>query len=167
MTMAFWAKAMGRGRGAILAVSAATALTAAAAQGAPLNEHCLVSVLNRSAKVQADGSWVLPNVPSNIGRVRVRATCVENGLTRSGQSDYFTVPRSGAIKVPDIRFDDAAPVPSRLDLTAPDATLHAIGATQQLTARATYPGGAALDVTQAVRGTNYTSSNPAIVTVGE
>src|SRR3954466_3835933 len=155
MRMGFRAKAMGRGRGTILAVSAGAVLAgAAAAQAAPLNDHCIVSVLNRSAKVQADGSWVLPNVPSNIGRVRVRATCVENGLTRSGQSDYFTVPSSGAIKVPEIRFDDASPVPSRLELTAAETTLHSIGATSQLSARATYPGGAALDVTQAVRGTN-------------
>src|SRR5712691_6385483 len=100
--MAFWAKAGADGHGwrrraAAGAVAAATLGLAGPAGGATLNEHCIVSVLNRSAKVQADGSWVLPNVPSNIGRVRVRATCVENGITRSGQSEYFTITRNPAI----------------------------------------------------------------------
>src|SRR5947207_13129486 len=120
--MALWARANAGGRGwrrmaAAAAVAAAALGLAAQARGATLDEHCIVSVLNRSAKVQADGSWVLPNVPSNIGRVRVRATCVDNGVTRSGQSDYFIITRNGATKVPVIVFDDASPVPSRLDLT--------------------------------------------------
>src|SRR5712691_1244640 len=138
--MAFWAKAGADGHGwrrraAAGAVAAATLGLAGPAGGATLNEHCIVSVLNRSAKVQADGSWVLPNVPSNIGRVRVRATCVENGITRSGQSEYFTITRNGATKVPDILFDDASPVPSRLDVTVADATFHSVGATAQLATR--------------------------------
>ena len=107
--MALWARANAGGRGwrrmaAAAAVAAAALGLAAQARGATLDEHCIVSVLNRSAKVQADGSWVLPNVPSNIGRVRVRATCVDNGVTRSGQSDYFIITRNGATKVPVIVF---------------------------------------------------------------
>src|ERR1041384_1951044 len=39
---------------------------------AQLNEHCTVSVLNRTAQVRASGRWRLPNVPANIGRVRAR-----------------------------------------------------------------------------------------------
>src|SRR4030067_1722171 len=66
---------------------------------ADLNENCTVSVLNRTAQVKADGSYVIPNVPSNMGLVRVRATCVENGVTRSGQSDWLAVPTSQAIYV--------------------------------------------------------------------
>src|SRR5712691_8187704 len=138
--MAFWARAGAEGHGwrrwaAAAAVAAATLAVAGPAGGAALNENCIVSVLNRSAKVQADGSWVLPNVPSNIGRVRVRATCVENGITRSGQSEYFTITRNGAIKVPDILFDDASPVPSHLAVTVADATFHSVGATAQLATR--------------------------------
>ena len=53
---------------------------------AQLNEHCTVSVLNRNVRVNPDGSWVLPNVPANLGQVRARATCVENGVTTSGES---------------------------------------------------------------------------------
>jgi hypothetical protein len=43
---------------------------------AQLDETCMVSAFNRTAPVQTDGVWVLPNVPANQGSVRVRATCV-------------------------------------------------------------------------------------------
>src|SRR6266498_2371295 len=58
---------------------------------AQLNTNCVVSILNRTVAVQQDGSWVLPNIPAGFGLVRARATCVENGLTKSGQSEYFTI----------------------------------------------------------------------------
>lgn len=41
-----------------------------------------MSVLNRTASVQPDGTWFSP-VPANQGQVRVRATCVANGVSRS------------------------------------------------------------------------------------
>jgi len=37
------------------------------------------------------GGWRIANVPANFDRLRARATCIENGVTRSGQSDYFTL----------------------------------------------------------------------------
>lgn len=148
-------------------LAALSAVAAAPAAAAGLNEHCVVSVLNRSSYVQADGSWVLPNIPSNVGRVRARATCVEDGVTRSGQSDWFVVPPNGIVKVPEIRFDAAGPVPSRLALRAPVSTLASVNATVQLTATATYPDGRTADVAGSSRGTNYTSSNPAIASVSE
>lgn len=121
-----------------------------------INEHCVVSVLNRTVKVQANGSWVLPNVPANFGKVRVRATCMENGVTTSGQSDFIRVPANGAIRVPDIRLNAPEPIPARLTLTSPVGSLAAIGATAQLVATATYPGGKMTDVSQGSSGTNYT-----------
>src|SRR5262249_30353576 len=130
-----------------------------------LNPSCVVSVLNRSAEVREDGSWVLPNIPANIGRVRARATCVENGVTRSGQSEYFLVPLSGTVQVPEIRFDDPKPVPTKLSLSAPQTVIELPGATVQLTVAASYPQGPSVDVSAAARGTNYTSSNPAVATV--
>ena len=108
---------------------------------AQLNEHCVVSVLNRTAEVGADGSWVLPNVPANIGRVRARATCVQDGMTRSGQSDYFIIPRNGVVDVPDITFVTVAPVPAKLELLSPQTTFGQVGQTVQVVARATYPNG--------------------------
>ena len=33
----------------------------------PLDENCIVSVLNRSIQVNADGTWVVPNIPGGLG----------------------------------------------------------------------------------------------------
>ena len=61
----------GMTRGLLVAVLLGAFPAAALAQ---LNEHCVVSVLNRTVEVKPNGSWVLPNVPANIGRVRARAS---------------------------------------------------------------------------------------------
>ena len=43
---------------------------------AQLNQNCTVCVLNRCVRANADGSWVLPNIPAGFGQVKARATCV-------------------------------------------------------------------------------------------
>ena len=92
-----------------------------------LNENCTVSVLNLTAQVEVNGTWVIPNVPSNMGLVRVRATCMENGVTRSGQSDWLTIPTSGSIDVGNIPLDAFEPSPSAVSITFPTTTLTAVG----------------------------------------
>src|SRR5882724_6946305 len=72
---------------------------------AQLDETCTVSVLNRTAVVDSEGTWVLPNVPSTMGLVRARAICVANGVTRVGQSDFFAVPTDGIVRGVDIHFE--------------------------------------------------------------
>lgn len=131
-----------------------------------LNQNCVVSVLNRTAQVRADGSWILPNVPANFGLVRARGTCTENGVTRSGQTDYFFVPANGIVKVPPMRFESIAPVPAALTVTSPTQVLAATGATAQLTVRATYADGAVADLSRGVQGTTYATSNAGVVSVG-
>lgn len=130
-----------------------------------LNENCTISVLNRSAQVAADGGWVIANVPTNVGLVRARATCVENGITRTGQSDYFSVPLNGIIQVADVTFGEVVPIVNKLTITAPTTSLGNVGATVQLTAMAEYADNRAADVTGASRGTNFFSSNDRVATV--
>lgn len=132
---------------------------------AQLDDSCVVSALNRTAPVQADGTWVLPNVPANQGPVRVRATCVENGVSRSGQSDFFTVPANGIVEVAEILFGSSEPIPLSLVLTTPVTTLTVVGQTVQLAATATFSDGSTADLTAGATGTSYRSSNPAIATV--
>ncbi len=146
---------------ALVAVASFSAPPAAA----QLDDSCVVSALNRTAPVEPDGTWVLPNVPANVGPVRVRATCVEEGLTRAGQSGFFTVPVAGVVRVPEILFDAPEPVPERLTLGAPLQVLETIGESVQLTATASFPDGSTTDVSSAAAGTAYTSSNPAIASV--
>jgi hypothetical protein len=140
-------------------------LLASSSASAQLNERCTVSVLNRTARVNADGNWLIANVPVNAGFVRARATCTENGVTRIGQSDWFRVPRDGVVGVAHIEFLDVQPVPARIVLAAPQTTLADLGATLQLTTTATFPDGSTANITAPGSGTSYTSSNPRVVTV--
>ena len=114
------------------------------------DETCVVSTLNRTTRVLADGSWVLPNVPSNFGSIRVRANCVDGGVVRAGQSGFVRLPPGGTLHVSDIVFDAPRPIPARLTLRAPRALLTAAGETVQLEAIATLPDGALADVTAGV-----------------
>jgi hypothetical protein len=136
------------------------------AASSTLDDACVVSILNRTVTVKSDGSWVLPNIPANIGRVRARATCVRDGITTSGQSDYFVVPPNGVVNnVPPIVFDAPAPIPAKVTISAPQLALVGAGVTTQLTTTATMPDGSTVDISSAASGTNYTTSNAAIATV--
>jgi len=136
-----------------------------------VNERCTVSILNRTTRVDANGDWFLPNIPATLGQVRARATCVEEGVTRSGQTDFFTVPVNSTLHIHlgvagiGIDFEAVAPVPESVAISAPMTTLTATGATTQLSATANFPDGSTSDVTAASTGTNYTISNPAVATV--
>lgn len=131
----------------------------------PLNQNCVVSVLNRNVQVSADGTWVLPNVPAGFGRVRARATCVENGITRSGESAFFTIAPNRMNAIPPIILGATSPIPTTLTVTALTSTLTTPGATTQLRAIGTYVNRPSTDLTAASTGTSYISSNPAIATV--
>ena len=133
---------------------------------AQLNENCTVSILNRNVQVQPDGTWVLPNLPANVGRVRARAVCIQNGLTQLGQSDLFTITTNSSLNVnPPVKLGVVTPVPQSLGLTASTTVLNSVGATVQLTVTATYPDGTTANVTPASAGTDYTTSNSGVVTV--
>src|SRR5215472_7334738 len=82
---------------------------------AQLNQNCVVAVLNRTVQVNPDGTWVLPNIPANFGPVRARATCVTNGVTQFGQSDFFTIPANGSTNVPRIILGHTTPIPTAIN----------------------------------------------------
>ncbi|MGH8550201.1 MAG: hypothetical protein ACRERU_16685 [Methylococcales bacterium] len=132
---------------------------------ASLNENCVVSVLNRTVQVKPDGTWVLPNIPANFGPVRARATCVENGITTSGESALFTIPANGSVDVPPINLGTATPIPSSVTLTAASTTLTQPNQNTQLTVTARYPDGTTSDITAGSTGTLYLISNPALASV--
>lgn len=133
---------------------------------AQLNENCTISVLNRTVNVDSEGNWQLNNVPSNMGQVRVRVTCTEDGKTVSGQSEYVTIQTNGNIPVEEIFFNnDYEQVPTALTINSEKSVLGTTGETTRLTVWATYPDGSILDVTSSGQGTAYTVSNPSIGTV--
>src|SRR5215471_11212999 len=104
-----------------------------------LDENCTVSVLNRTVRVNHDGSWILPNVPANFGQVKARATCVRNGVTTFGESAFFTIPANGAVNLPRIVLGGATPIPASLSVNPPTLSLSSAGQTTQLLVTATYP----------------------------
>lgn len=151
----------------LLRVTGVVLVLLCAAHGvlAQLNQDCTVSVLNRTVLVNPDGSWVLPNVPANFGQVKARATCVRNGVTISGESDYFTIPANGAVNLPTIILGAASAIPTALGIGPANPSFTSAGQTIQLVVTATYPDNSTKDLSAANTGTNYTSSNPAIATV--
>jgi hypothetical protein len=154
-----------RRRERVLCSCLALAVLAAGSLAAQLDDSCMVSAFNRTTPVAADGTWVLPNVPADLGVVRVRATCLHSGSVQSGTSSLIQVPANDVIAVGDITFQNPVPIPATLSLTAATTQLAARGQTLQLVAQATYADGTTGDVTLATTGTNYRTSNPAIATV--
>lgn len=146
-------------------LSSAFSLIAACPALAQLNQNCVVAVLNRTVQVNADGSWILPNIPAGFGPVRARATCVNNGTTTSGQSDLFTITANRMNAIPPIPLGATTPIPTSLTLTTSAALLTQQGQTAQLTAAATYADNSSKDLTAASTGTQYTVSNTNIATV--
>lgn len=132
---------------------------------AQLDDSCTVAVLNRTARVDSNGFWRLADVPSNLGQVRARATCVRNGVTTVGVSSYFAVPKDGIVFANDIQFVNPAPVPASMKLSAPRVNLNAAGDSAQLSAVVTNPDGTTSDVTSTSLGTSYTTSNASVITI--
>ena len=149
-----------------LQLAALLAVCSAGSMHGQLNQNCTVSVLNRTVPVNADGSWVLPNIPANFGQVKARATCTQNGTTTFGESDFFTVSANGAVNLPAITLGNTTPIPVSLAIGPASPSLTTAGQTVQLVVTATYPDGSTKDVTAASTGTNYTISNVAIATIG-
>src|SRR5215831_3953865 len=149
--------------GAVAGVSIGHAQTTP--QSDPLNQDCVISILNRTVQVSERGEWVLPNVPSTQGQIRARATCVRNGETVAGQSDYFTVLNNGVVTVPNIKFGSLDDIPQSLSLGATSTTLNGGGNTLQLSVQALYSDSTTKDVSSVSSGINYSSSNPAIATI--
>src|SRR5579884_3952475 len=146
-------------------ISAALAVALCPGLLGQLNQNCIVSVLNRNVQVNPDGTWVLPNVPANFGKVKARATCVQNGTTVFGESDFFTVPANGAANLPPIVLGSVTPIPVALAITPAGPSLSKAGATVQLKVTGTYPDNSTKDVTAGSKGTNYTVSNTAIAKI--
>lgn len=153
------------GRMRAFMLAAMSLCTAGSATAQFSSDACTVSVLNRTVRVNPDGSWVLPNIPANFGFVRARVTCSVDGQTISGESEPFLVPANGVVNLPHITFGSTTPIPTSMTLTAFPASLTQTGSSAQLTAIARYTNGSTKDVTASSTGTQYTISNPAIATI--
>ena len=131
-----------------------------------LDEDCIVTAGNRTARVNPDGSFTIPNIPSTNALVRVRVTCDRNGAVLQGQtpfvrgSDNLSVDRF-------IPLGPEIPTVESLRLLADPTTLANPGDTTQIGVTATLSDGTTADVTSINNGTTYVSSNTNIATVSE
>ena len=130
-----------------------------------LDERCVVSVLNRTSQAQDDGSWSIPNAPANMGMVRARATCLIDGSTVSGQSDFFLVEAGNSVDAPPIVFGAIDPVPVEVRVEAVPDRLTDPAQTAQVTVTAIYADGTTAEVGAEALGTSYTISNAAVATL--
>ena len=156
-------------RQALMFAALLLSLTGSVARGqqnlAPLDEDTVVSVLNRSARVKADGSWRIDNVPANFGPVRVRATSVKNGVTRTGQSELVTLSANAINGVGAFQLGNATQIPVKLLLSSNLTTLAQVGASVEIRVTASYPDGTTRELVSATDGVSFTVSNSAVATV--
>ena len=142
------------------------AVASVAGQVPELNESCVITIRNRSARVRPDGSWQIDNIPQAQGRVRARVICTEGGVTRMGQSSLFRIVADQVNGFDsEIVLGVVDPLPVSITLTSPATVLVSGGETAQLTVTATLADDSTLDVTPSAAGTDYVSSNQSIALV--
>ena len=94
---------------------------ASAAATLTVDESCVVSILNRTVQADSNGRFAMPNVPSFMGKVKARATCVRDGMTVSGETDYFDVVTNGNVFVGDFFRQEKIAVSSRIVINSGNA----------------------------------------------
>ncbi len=132
-----------------------------AQQNSTLPEGATVSALGRSAQVRSDGSFTISNVPSNIGRLRVRLIH-PNGTT--AESNCLTPVDRGTTLVPPLVFGALTPVSATLAVQSSQNIFTGQGQTAQLQVTANLQSGGTVDITNSLC-TTYISSNTSFVTV--
>jgi DNA-binding beta-propeller fold protein YncE len=132
-----------------------------AQQNNPLPEGATVSALGRTALVRDDGSFIIPNVPSNIGRFRVRLVHPDG---RTAESEGLTPVDRGTTIVPSLVFGPLTPLSSSLSVTSSQSSFTNIGQTAQLSVTGNLQGGGTADLTSDLL-TTYFSSNSSFATV--
>ncbi len=149
----------------ILILIIALRYTAALLNAQQLDTNCVVSILNRTAKVQSDGSYQIFNVPAGVSRARVRATCKDSTGTRYGESSIISVLANVGNGSDSIKFKPEIRVPTNITLSTANPVLSAIGATTQLSVIATMPNGSTKNVTRSDSGITYLSTNRSVATI--
>ncbi len=129
----------------------------------PIGASCVVSVGNRNAPLAADGSYVISNIPGDMGAIRARATCSDGSL---GQSEigFTDTTRSITIPLGPIDFSRYDPVPIAATLSANESQIGS-GNSSQLTMSAISLDGTIRDVTNRSEGTTYAISNGLLATI--
>jgi len=145
--------------GWMLLLCLSCALPVQAANPAP-DTVCVASALNRNTTVQGGSYYMIPGVPSQLGNYRIRAVCNDGTVGQTG----IVKPAGGAAFVAGpIQWGVSTPIPRSLQVDGSGNVSY--GQAVQLKVTAKGSDGATFDVTSGASGTNYTSSDPQIVSV--
>src|SRR5215510_2849909 len=140
--------------------------SAFAAAGSQLNQNCTATIANRSVQVNPDGTYAIPNIPTDVGFYRVRVVCKNaDGTITHGQSPFVTFVANGSTDIPGIVFGTVTPAPVSIAISALSTSFTTLGQTSQLTVTGTLPDGTTTDLSTRALGTLYITSNPRIATV--
>ncbi len=130
-----------------------------------LDDNCVVSVLNRTVSAGPDGEFSLPNVPSTMGLIRARATCVREGQTLSGQTDYFAVVENQTVDVGAFFLEGRGdPTEIRLNGLVNPINIFDVNESVQVNADIVYANGSSVPA-NAANGTNYLTSSNSVFSV--
>ena len=130
-----------------------------------VDQNCTISVLNRTVQANEWGRFAMPNVPSFMGEIRARATCIRDGVTETGQTDYFSVENNDTIDVGSFYVFDEARVPTSLIVNfGQPISLFGEGETRQPIITARYTDGSEQDISNQT-GINFTLANPSVATI--
>jgi hypothetical protein len=151
----------------MIAIAALCQLLLVLPASAQLGQNCTAAIQNRSVQVNADGTFAIPNVPTDIGFYRVRVVCKNpDGTTSHGASSFVTFVANGNTTLSGIAFGAVAPAPVSIQISSPVTALNTIGQTTQLSVTGTLADNTTSGLSTRALGTLYTSSNSNIASVG-
>jgi hypothetical protein len=128
---------------------------------------CTVRVWNRVVSVQEDGSWVIPDVPSNFGLVRARVVCVVGDTVVYGESASFELSTNRVVIAPPIVFGSASSAPVEVNIDIAEPIVDGGHGKAAITVTAVDGEGRHVDITDNVRAHEFLVSNSAIAAVNE
>ncbi|HET9792648.1 MAG TPA: Ig-like domain-containing protein, partial [Candidatus Angelobacter sp.] len=138
----------------------------ATAQQPLLGSNCTASIQNRQVKINADGSFAIPNVPVDQGFYRVHVVCKNpDGTITGGQSEFEVLVSNGETKIQQITLGTPSLAPESIAISAAKTSLTAIGQKVQLAVTGKLPDGSSEDLSTQAAGTFYSSSNAKIVSI--
>ena len=121
---------------------------------------------NRSALVDANGAFTIPNIPLQPGQYVVQILCPQaDGTLLGATSGYLDLTVGSFFSVPLLPLAAPLPQPQSIAIQIVSGSLSAVGATMQLSVIGVLPDGSPVDATLNNEGTAYITSNPAVGTV--
>jgi hypothetical protein len=127
-----------------------------------LNDLCIVTIRNGSARVEPDGSFTLNTPIVDVVPYRARAICEKDGEIIYGQSELLYGVPNGDTEVGKISFKQYTPVPVSLTLTASTTELDLSTPQASLTVTANLPDGSTSDLSLSSFGTVYFTTSDVV-----